>query len=231
LEIPQTVTRLNIHLGPKTSFLLVESIFDNNKINHIAINGTFSLQKQSSSSKVDINKNAFRGLNAPLPEIILRNLQTVVLRDFAFTQIGNRGEFILTINEVEDVIVQSKVFQSTTFHADFVSISNLQLNENSFSGSTSSKVAINKTFIRELMKINASLKELKIDNSGVNVIKSNAIDVYTLDSFILKNSKIDLIESNAITEKVTKLLFSLDYNYLQEIKSLGTSKACGCDRL
>lgn len=201
---------MNIHLGPKVSFQLVESIFDNNKINHIAINGTFSLQTQSSSSKVDISKNAFRGLNAPLPEIILRNLQTVVLRDYAFTQIGNRGEFILTISEVEDVIVQSKVFQSTTFHANFGSISNLQLNENSFSGSTSSKVAINKTFIRELMKINASLKELKIENSGVNIIKRNAIDVYALDSFILKNCKIDHIESDAITEKVIKLYYLIN---------------------
>lgn len=198
------MTRLNIHLGSKTKFYLEETVFNNNKINHVAINGSFYRHKNTNSQEfVVIDKKAFRGINAPLPEIILHNIHTINLNDFAFTDIARGGEFILSVNDTKNVFIHSKAFSNTTFHANFFEIDELLLKENAFSGSTFSKVAIDKVYISELNKITASLKELKIENSILDTIKSNSLDVYTLDSFILRNVKIDEIETNALTEKVS----------------------------
>lgn len=200
------MTRLNIHLGQKTKFYLEETIFNNNKINHVAINGSFFRHNYKNGNNgeefVLIDKKAFRGINAPLPEIILHNLNTIVLNDFAFSDITRGGEFILTINDTKNVFVHSKTFVNTTFHAKLFEIDELLLKENAFSGSMSSKVAIDNAYLKELNRITANLKELKIENSKIEIIKSNALDVLSLDSLILSNVKIDEIESNALTEKV-----------------------------
>lgn len=157
---------------------------------------------RNGEERLVIGKGAFDGNNAPLPEIELFNLHTIILKDYAFENINHLGEFDLNITEAWDVLISENVFRKTTFQATFNRIRELQLNERSFSGSRDSKVHIMYSYLRSLNKIDASLKELKIENSEIETIKRNSMDVLTIDSLILKDSKIDLIESKAITEKV-----------------------------
>ena len=162
---------------------------------------------RNGEERLEIGRKAFDGNNAPLPEIELLNLHTIVLRDNAFENINNLGEFDLNVTEAWDVMVHENTFRGTIFQATFNRIRELQLNERSFSGSRESKVHIMNSYLRSLNKIDASLKELKIENSEIETIKKYSMDVLTIESLILMNTKIDLIESQAITEKVNSFVF------------------------
>lgn len=199
---------MNIQLGSRSKLHIHEKFLGRSKINHLTVKGNYLSNKGGNSvrngqERLEIFKRAFDGNNAPLPEIELLNLHTIILRDHAFENINHLGEFDLNITEAWEVTVSESAFKNTIFQATFNRISELQLNERSFSGSKESKIHIMFSYIRNLHRINASLKELKIENSEIETIKKYSLDVLAIDSLILRNTKIDLIESKAITEKVT----------------------------
>lgn len=115
-------------------------------------------------------------------------------------------EFNLNITNCAKVWIYPEAFASTSFHGHFENIRDFQLKERAFSKS-SAKISIENSRIYELQPLEASLKEIKFSNTYIGEIKSKAFDVLKIDSIVFENSSINVIRSEAFTEKVSLFAF------------------------
>lgn len=100
------------------------------------------------------------------------------------------------------MIVQGNAFQNTSFLGYFNSVGNLRFEKNAFLGTKESLIEITDSDIGLLERMDASMKEIKLSNCRIDTIKSHTFDVVSINSIVLENCDIGVIESNFTTNKV-----------------------------
>lgn len=112
------------------------------------------------------------------------------------------GDFKLNVANVANVIVQGNAFQNTSFIAHFTSVHNLRFEKDAFLGTRDSQIQIVDSNVGLLERMDASMQEIKLQNSRIDAIKANTFDVVSIRSIVFDNCDINVIESNFTTEKV-----------------------------
>lgn len=195
---------LNITLGDKTRLAIKSGFFDNgSRINSVAIqgsNGDFKVTE----NRVELWKQAMKGIDGVLPEISFKNLKTVLLTE---KSLDNMHEINLVAENIWQLTAFKEVFGTTSCNATFSDISDLVLNESVLATSNYNlsipKIYINRSWIKEFMPLRGKkLTELRIENSEIDTVKSSAFNVMELPSLILDNVTIGSIESNIFREGV-----------------------------
>lgn len=185
---------------------------------------------ESGREHVEIHANAFNGNAGPFPEIELVNIYSVEIHSNAFyckwcnfswckcetrinscfvfisRPIGLTVEFKLNITNCAKVLIFSEAFANTTFHGHFENIPDLKLLERAFSKS-SAKVTMHNCRLDELQRLDATLKEIKFSHTHIGAVRSHAFDVIKIDAIIFERCNIDIIQTNAFTEKVRTRIF------------------------
>lgn len=121
--------------------------------------------------------------------------------EFALICFVFSGEFKLNIINCTKVWIYADAFATATFHGHFERIHDLVIFEKAFTKSTG-KIFITNCRIDELRRLDAALKEIKISDSTVDVIRKGAFDVLAINSIVFENCVIGTIERRALTEKV-----------------------------
>lgn len=205
MRLPFLSNALNITLGEKSKLLVKNGIFkSSNKINAMNIQGYREDFKMTANS-VELSKHALQGIWGNLPEISFRNLNKVFLRERSLDELL---EINLIVENVWHLIADKEVFGVTSFNASFSDIADLDFQEGvlltaSFN-LTKPKIFINRSWIRNFLPLKGrKLTELRIENSEILIIKSNAFDTTDLPSLTLDNVTIQSIEKNIFREAVS----------------------------
>lgn len=212
LTLPPWGNALNITLGDQSSLTIKEGFFSSkNRINSVVIQGRSGDFKKTQSSVV-LWKHALKDIWGNFPEISFKNLKNVVLTEQSLDKLL---ELNLIVEDVWHVLVERKVFGSTSFNASFHDIADLQLNDGILSTDsfnlTKPKIFINRSWITTLHPMRGKkLTELRIENSGIETIKSSAFKILDLPSLTLDNVTIQSIENDIFQEGVSHAPFFVD---------------------
>lgn len=150
-------------------------------------------------------EKSIAGIYGGLPEISFKNLKRVTLHS---KSLDNVREMVLFVESIWKVTVEKEVFGNTSYNASFTDIADLNLNEDFLKSSVQKVrilyVFINRCHITQMLPARAvTLTEFRIENSDVEVIRSNAFASQEIDSFIMNNVKIQLIEKNIFRDVVS----------------------------
>lgn len=99
------------------------------------------------------------------------------------------------------VWIYGGAFASSSIHGHFENIGDLVIFENAFSNSEG-RIFIERCHIDELQRLHANFREIKFNDTSIDVIRKNAFDVLEIPSIIFENCRIGTIEANAMTNKV-----------------------------
>lgn len=99
------------------------------------------------------------------------------------------------------VWIYGGAFASSSIHGHFESISDLVIFENAFSKSEG-RIFIERCHIEELQRLHANFREIKFNDTSIDVIRKNAFDVLEIPSIIFENCRIGTIQEKAMTDKV-----------------------------
>lgn len=205
MTLPSLGNALNITLGDKTSLAVQDGFFNSiNRMNSVVIQGK-SEDFKNKQNHVLMLKNSLRNIGGNFPEISFKNLKSVYLSE---KSLDTLLELNLIVEDVWHVVVEKKVFGSTTVNASFNDIADLQLNDGILSTDsynlTKPKMFINRSWITTLYPMRGKkLTELRIENSGIDTIKSSAFKILELPSLVLDNVTIRTIESDIFNEPVS----------------------------
>ena len=175
-----------------------------NRMNSVVIQGK-SEDFKNKQNHVLMLKNSLRNIGGNFPEISFKNLKSVYLSE---QSLDTLLELNLIVEDVWHVVVEKKVFGSTTVNASFNDIADLQLKDGILSTDsynlTKPKMFINRSWITTLHPMRGKkLTELRIENSGIDTIKSSAFKILELPSLVLDNVTIRTIESDIFNEPVS----------------------------
>jgi len=196
---------LNITLGEKTSLTMKPGFLQSrNRINSIVIQGSH-VDYKTAENRAWLWSNALDGTAGQFPEVSFKNLKTVTLEA---KSLDGLVEMNLIVENVWQLTAKREVFGSTSFNASFTDVADLNLHEDVLATSnyniTKPKLFINRSYIRELPPIRGKiLTELKIENSEIDVIKTNALKIPQLDSLVFDNVTIQTIETGSISSYVS----------------------------
>jgi Leucine-rich repeat (LRR) protein len=205
LTLPPLGNALNITLGDKTSLSMKDGFFSGkNRINSVVVQGK-SEDFKNTQNHVVLLKNSLRDIWGNFPEISFKNLKSVQLAELSLSTLL---ELNLIVEDVWHVVVEKRVFGSTTVNASFNDIADLELREGILSTDsynlTKPKIFINRSWITTLHPMRGKkLTELRIENSGIESIKPSAFKIIELLSLVLDNVTIHTIESDIFSEAVS----------------------------
>lgn len=196
---------INISLGDNSKLEIREGLFLNrNKINSLSIQGVKNDFKNS-NNQVVLSRRSLAKINGQLPEISFRNLKRVTLKEMS---LDDAQEILLYVESVWKVTVEKEVFGSTSYNATFNDIADLNLNEGFLNTTVQTErflyVYINRCHIAQLLPIRGKiLTDLRIENSDIEVIRSQALSISEMNSLVLNNVKIQSIEKDIFREGVS----------------------------
>lgn len=205
LRLPFLGNALNITLGDRARLAIRSGFFSsNNRINSVTVQGLRDDFKMTQSHAV-LHKHALEGVGGNFPEVIFKNLKSVVLSEYS---LDNLNEVNLVVENIWQLIAKKEVFGTTSFNASFHDIAELVLNDGVLTTSsfnlTKPKMFINRSWIRNLFPMRGKkLTELRIENSQIETIRSLAFNIFELPSLILDNVTIQSIESDIFREAVS----------------------------
>lgn len=123
------------------------------------------------------------------------------------------GIFKLNVANVKNIIIEANAFQNTSFYANFSRIDNLRIEKDAFRGTSESQITVVNSHVGLLERVNAGMKEIKLQSCRIDAIKTNTFDVLSIQSIVLDNCDINVIESNFTTEKVCVSSILVDQFY------------------
>ncbi|XP_017479173.1 PREDICTED: uncharacterized protein LOC108368772, partial [Rhagoletis zephyria] len=201
-RVPHTAKSITIILAPNTHFRLERDLFVNNsRMNRFSIFGS-----HRDGEQVEITTGAFPGgdgIIGPYPEILMQDVFSVVVRERAF--LGNKK---FTVRNSNDLILYSNAFKRAEINGRFVGVADLRIEEKAFN-SANATLHIENSHIDNIYRFEASLREIKFSNCSIGTINSGSFDVNTINFIAFVNSRIDVIKSRAITEKLFSMHLSI----------------------
>ncbi|XP_053950721.1 uncharacterized protein LOC128858454 [Anastrepha ludens] len=202
-RVPLTAISITIKLASNTHFRLEKDLFVNNsRMNSFTIVGS-----HRDGEQVEITTGAFPGGDGtigPYPEILMQDVFSVVVREGAFA--GNKK---FTVRNSNDLILYSNAFKRAEINGRFVGVADLRIEEKAFN-SANATLHIENSHIDNIYRFEASLREIKFSNCSIGTINSGSFDVNNINFIAFVNSRIDVIKSRAITEK----LFSMHVSFI-----------------
>ncbi|XP_059618652.1 uncharacterized protein LOC132263090 isoform X2 [Phlebotomus argentipes] len=191
-HIPKEAWSLTMHLAKNTRLHIHRDFFQQNHINRILINGT-----KESEAHVEFMENALQENNGSMLEINIINCHTVVLKNGTF-----HDENKINFTNCREVIVYDGALSQTSFNAVFDNIGHLKMNPHARIAGDRSTVTITNSFIDRLESVGGMIKELRIVNSVINEIVSNAFGITESMSIDFENTRIDKIQREAFPQRV-----------------------------
>ncbi|SPP77729.1 uncharacterized protein LOC117581011 [Drosophila guanche] len=198
--VPVAITAMRISLAGRTQFELHNEFFRGNRVNFFDIVG----QGSTDSDQVELTKNAFQNNLGGYPDIQVRNVQRVFIREGAFSG----GEFKLLVENSHDVVLFPRAFQNMNISCSFRHVENLEMKEETFypNSDSSAKSLVNlrieDTKIEKIGSFDVSMLKVSFVKATIDRIQTNAFDVTEIKELSFEDCHIGTIEARALTSKL-----------------------------
>ncbi|XP_002133732.2 uncharacterized protein be [Drosophila pseudoobscura] len=198
--VPVAITAMRIRLAGGTQFELHSEFFRRNRVNFFGIEGLGSTE----SDQVEFTKNAFQNNLGGYPDIQVRKVQRVFIREGAFSG----GEFVLRVENSQDVVVFPRAFQNMNISCTFRQVENLEMKEKTFYPNTNSSakslvnLRIEDTGIEQIGSFDVSMRKVSFVRARIGRIQTNAFDVTEIKELSFEDCHIGTIEARALTSKL-----------------------------
>lgn len=211
-HIPKEAKSLNLRLVARRARLLIHTKqFENSLLNRVLIKGNFA--GSDGHDQVEFLAEAFCRNNGTYPELEVYNVHTVVFNRHTFCQ-----EFKLNVTRAKEVIIMPEAFAVAESEILLDHVTDIRIQENAFRNSITTMLDIVNSGIKTLFELRASFRQIQFINSTIEEISKKAFDVNKIDSLIFENCRIDVLRSEAITEKLLCKHFAMTNCRIKKIE-------------
>ncbi|XP_062536746.1 uncharacterized protein LOC134205484 [Armigeres subalbatus] len=211
-HIPKEAKSLNLRLVQRHARLLIQTEqFENSLLNRVLIKGNFA--GNDGREHIEFLDGAFCRNNGTYPELEVYNIHTVVFHKHTFCQ-----EFMLNVTSSKEVIIMPEAFSVPESEILFNGVRDIRIQEDAFRNSIATKIDIVNSAIKTLFELRASFRQIQFINSTIEEISTKAFDVNKIDSLIFENCRIDVLKSEAITEKLLCRYFTMNNCKIKRIE-------------
>ncbi|XP_065076756.1 uncharacterized protein be [Ochlerotatus camptorhynchus] len=212
-HIPKEAKSLNLRLVDRRARLLIYTKqFENSLLNRVLIKGNFA--GTDGHEHVEFLAEAFCRNNGTYPELEVYNIHTVVFSKHTFCQ-----EFKLNVTRAKEVIIMPEAFAVAESEILLNHVTDIRIQEDAFRNSITTKLDIVNSAIKTLFELRASFRQIQFINSTIEEISKKAFDVNKIDSLIFENCRIDVLRSEAITEKLLCRYFTMTNCRIKKIET------------
>lgn len=186
-----TTNNIEINLSNKSNLTVERDFLHKHKVRRLHVTGGKHFELATNYGDIHTNER-------------FPNTEIVDCNEILLGSHGFYGESKLIVNRSPLVIIAPKAFSGTEINATFIGIGHLCFNETALSGARSrSQLQVFASQLNELKPLEMSLHEVRFENSTIKTILAKAFDGAGGNAIIFRNCQIDVIASNAFTEKVT----------------------------
>ncbi|XP_062701633.1 uncharacterized protein LOC115260725 [Aedes albopictus] len=210
--IPKEAKSLNLLLVQRHARVLIHTKqFEGCLLNRMLVTGNFA--GNDGREHVEFLDEALCRNNGTYPELEVYNIHTVVFSKHTFCQ-----EFKLNVTRAQEVIIMPEAFSVAESEILFNGVRDIRIQEDAFRNSISTKIDIVNSAIKTLFELRASFRQIQFINSTIEEISAKAFDVNKIDSLIFENCRIDVLKSEAITEKLLCRYFTMTACKIRKIE-------------
>nr|AAF64048.1 E protein transcript B [Drosophila melanogaster] len=174
---------------------MYENFFQDNQVNYFGVIGV------GKDDQVEITSNAFSHNKGGFPNIEIRNVLRVFLREKFLTG----ADYKLLVEDVTQLSVFSNALQKTNLDCSLKRIKELNLMKNAFNPGVAKygiNLRIEDSNINQLGIFGVSMGKVSLLRCHIDMIMSNAFDVTSIKELIIEGCNIEVIESQALTNKL-----------------------------
>ncbi|XP_033171480.1 uncharacterized protein LOC117148276 [Drosophila mauritiana] len=195
LLVPLNIKYIEVRLTAGTQFVMYENFFQDNQVNYFGVIGV------GKDDQVEITSNAFSHNKGGFPNIEIRNVLRVFLREKFLTG----ADYKLLVEDVAQLSVFSNALQMTNLDCSLKRIKELNLMKNAFNPGVAKygiNLRIEDSNINQLGIFGVSMGKVSLLRCHIDMIMSNAFDVTSIKELIIEGCNIEVIESQALTNKL-----------------------------
>ncbi|XP_032580948.1 uncharacterized protein LOC6619583 [Drosophila sechellia] len=195
LLVPLNIKYIEVRLTAGTQFVMYENFFQDNQVNYFGVIGV------GKDDQVEITSNAFSHNKGGFPNIEIRSVLRVFLREKFLTG----ADYKLLVEDVAQLSVFSNALQMTNLDCSLKRIKELNLMKNAFNPGVAKygiNLRIEDSNINQLGIFGVSMGKVSLLRCHIDMIMSNAFDVTSIKELIIEGCNIEVIESQALTNKL-----------------------------
>ncbi|XP_034489640.1 uncharacterized protein LOC117793435 isoform X2 [Drosophila innubila] len=199
--VPPIITGMEIQLTDRTQLQLHGGLFRENRVNRFVVKGA---NGANGNDQVELTHNAFGGNLGGYPDIQILGVNSVFVRDHAFSG----GEIKLSVVNSGLLVLFSSAFINMNMSCNFTNIKSLEIKEKAFNPSTNRSTQahvnlhIQKSNIDQIDSFDVSMDKIGFIDCTIGVIQRSAFNVTNIKELSFENCRIKRIEAYAFTDKL-----------------------------